>query len=99
MTIHGQVADDFVQPLLYALLVNKTQKTYEKFLAILNDPLICDGKFRPQSWVVDFEVAFYQALRNVFGEDLDVIGCYFHQAKWFVSSMPPLFLKLVLKIV
>ena len=88
MIIHGEVNSDrkhrFVQPLVYALLPNKTKKIYKKFLKALKR--LCDGKLNPAVWVIDFEQGFIVAIYAVFGNQVVLIGCYFHF--WCISFMP-----------
>ena len=37
-----------------------------------------EEEFRPGSIMCDFEKVFHQALKNVFGENVNIIGYYFH---------------------
>ena len=39
---------------------------------------ICNGEFNPTTWVLDFEIGFMVAVKDVFGNDIILIGCYFH---------------------
>ena len=88
MIIHGEICGEkenrFIQPLVYALLPNKEGKTYYKFLRVLKN-IICNKELNPQSWVIDLEQGFITALKRVFGEDLQLIACYFHF--WLDSFM------------
>ena len=85
ITVHGEVDDNFRQPLVYGLLCDKSIQTYQRFLVALN--IICDGRFRPTTWVVDYEYAFLRALQIVYG-DIHIIGCFFHFAQWCVLPLP-----------
>ena len=89
MTIHGahsylDIEDGserkFTQPLAYALLSNKKQSTYETVFKKLRELSIVNGvpTFNPRKWMVDYEMAQINAIRKVFGNDVEISGCYFH---------------------
>ena len=72
-------------PLVYCLLPDKKQETYEfslkKIAALVrrnsNDPTNWNG---PRSMIVDFELAMMKALKSVFPQII-VHGCRFHMGK------------------
>lgn len=70
---------------VYALLPNKTQQTYEAMLTALIE--YCSGLgFQPDPTTVitDFELAIINALRTVFGMNIQIHGCFYHltQSTW-----------------
>ena len=73
-TIHG-VIENAVIPLVYALLPNKTQDTYEKLFGCLEQ----FGK----KVVIDFEAAVRNAIKKM-QPDTEIQFCFFHlgQAVW-----------------
>ena len=66
--IHGTVI-----PVLFALLPNKQQSTYERLLRGVNSL----RQFNPTSVLADFELASINAIRNVY-PSVNVVGCFFH---------------------
>ena len=82
-TIHGFI-NGYMFPLVYGLLPNKTQATYERFFGLLKEKsaerhIILN----PTSAMMDFEVAASNALTTVF-RMVAGKGCFFHfsQAIW-----------------
>ncbi|XP_028175939.1 uncharacterized protein LOC114364133 [Ostrinia furnacalis] len=79
-TLHINLSQDdemvnFV-PLLYILLPNKTQNTYERlFLILRNQFKVVIEKYR-----CDYEIAVIQAVRIIYPE-VKITGCYFHYWK------------------
>ena len=67
----------FVVPLCYALLPNKTFKSYTRMLALLRGrwPLLNPGKIS-----LDFEIGLINAFRNAFPA-AEINGCFFHLVK------------------
>ena len=70
----------FTQSLAYALLSNKKQSTYEPVFKKLRELSTVNGvpTFAPPKWMVDYEMAQINAIRKVFGNDVEISGCYFH---------------------
>lgn len=77
--IHGQVGLDRC-PLVFALMQRQTQSSYEELFRFLMSRCHAD----PSSITVDFEKAVHQAIRNVFGNDVTISGCFYHltQSTW-----------------
>jgi hypothetical protein len=71
-TIHVYVHGTVI-PVLYALLPNKQQATYERLLRALTSL----RQFDPTSVVTDFELASVNAVRNAFPAVV-ISGCFFH---------------------
>ena len=67
VTIHGEIGDKFVMPLLYVYFVNKTKKLYKRFLRILKTKL-CKNEFKPKIWVCDFEIGWFRAVLDICSE-------------------------------
>lgn len=63
----------------YILLENKAQSTYEEvFNTLLNE---CHERGiypDPQNFYVDFEIAVFQAIRQVYGNEVSIQGCFYH---------------------
>lgn len=72
--ILAQRADGYVFPVLYALLMNKSQTTYQRLFDMIKQLW---PAFSPTSISVDFEKASINALQICFPE-ADVWGCFFH---------------------
>ncbi|XP_048248930.1 uncharacterized protein LOC125378113 [Haliotis rufescens] len=69
--------------ILYALLPNKKQSTYQRFFTILQQNAETRNlHLRPRTIFTDFEKAVQNAVRHVF--DCELKGCLFHyrQAVW-----------------
>ncbi|XP_071101764.1 uncharacterized protein [Haliotis cracherodii] len=68
-------------PLVYALLPNKKQSTYQRFFTIFKQNAET-LHLRPRTIYTDFEKAVQNAVRHVF--DCEMKGCLFHyrQAVW-----------------
>lgn len=76
MHVHVQGS---VIPCIYALLPNKTEETYRRFWAGIEQHL----HLQPHSVMSDFELASVNAMRNAF-PDAVISGCFFHigQSLW-----------------
>lgn len=66
-----------IAPVIFALLPNKTRKTYEIMFQLLKSQLT---NWNPKSFILDYEVAAMQAITNIFPET-PINGCYFHFSK------------------
>jgi len=76
---------DQAVPCAYALLQHKRQDTYVQLLQALEKHCMGLGvQPDPRVVVTDFESAAMQAVKQVFGCDVDTHGCFFHltQATW-----------------
>jgi hypothetical protein len=62
-----------VFPVVYALLPNKQQATYERFFTSLNSM----RQFQPTSVLVDFEMSSMNAVHTIY-PNAAVSGCFFH---------------------
>lgn len=80
-TIHGDIGStetsSNVVPLVYALLMNKRQNTYELLLHLIKSQI---PDWCPETFKMDFEIAAMKAVENVF-PNCKVNGCYFHFKK------------------
>ncbi|XP_034935332.1 uncharacterized protein [Chelonus insularis] len=78
-TIHANV-NDAVVPLVYVLVTGKFKSVYVEILKQLQ---ILEPRLDPKTIIVDFEIAFIHAVKEVFPNVL-VKGCFFHytQAIW-----------------
>jgi len=76
-TLHGCV-DGSVFPLVFALLPNKREETYTRFLTLLKEASSQKGiLIAPETVLLDFENASWNAVETVFpGSTLR--GCFFH---------------------
>uniref|UniRef100_A0A915E0L8 MULE transposase domain-containing protein n=1 Tax=Ditylenchus dipsaci TaxID=166011 RepID=A0A915E0L8_9BILA len=66
--------DGYVFPVLYGLLPDKTQVTYERLFRMIKNIW---PEFAPSSFSVDYEIAVINALEVVFRES-EIFGCLFH---------------------
>ena len=87
-TIHIQI-DGFYPPCLYALLPNKTEQTYSKFLKAIAS--VSDNA-QPSRTLLDFERAAVNAFTSAFPES-SINGCYFHLCQAFLRKVNELGLK------
>jgi hypothetical protein len=71
--------DNYVFPVLYALLSNKQQRTYYALFTLVKDIW---PQFNPTSISIDFEMAVINAAREAF-PNADLRGCLFHLMKNF----------------
>ena len=60
-------------PMVYALLPNKQETTYNIFFSIIKEEILTD----PKSITTDFEKAALNAIKNNF-INTEITGCYFH---------------------
>ena len=70
---------------VYALLPGKTYEQYKEMLeAIVAHCAFLGFNLDPKIIVTDFEAAVIKALQDVFGEEIDTQGCFFHliQSIW-----------------
>ena len=88
-TIRIQIGG-FYPPCLYALLPNKTEQTYSKFLKAIS---FVSVNAQP-SRILDFERAAVNAFTSAFPESL-INGCYFHHCQAFFRKVNELGFKKV----
>lgn len=55
-----------------------TQKTKELYIAAFNKVKSLRPNFKPQKVMVDFEEASTAAIKQVFGDEVQIEGCWFH---------------------
>lgn len=82
-TIHALVGGQ-TYPLIYSLLPDRKQATYERLLTLIKNAAEQQGNiFQPHTIQADFERAFHNAVSVVFPL-CQIKGCYFHytQAIW-----------------
>ncbi|KAK0407687.1 hypothetical protein QR680_003532 [Steinernema hermaphroditum] len=79
--LHGKVGST-VLPLVYCFLPDKTENSYKRALQLLLD-FDREQSRRPQSIMIDFEMAEVTAIRAMF-PNTHIHGCYFHfsQSVW-----------------
>ncbi|XP_049886598.1 uncharacterized protein LOC126381107 [Pectinophora gossypiella] len=63
-----------IVPVIYALLPNKTEKTYEIMLRLIKSQI---PDWTPKTFILDYEKAVMQAIKSVF-PNTPISGCYFH---------------------
>ena len=76
-TIHVMI-NGYMCPLVYGLLPNKQQATYQRFFTLIQSA--ADDKhipLTPTTVMMDYETAAWQAVRSVFN-GASVRGCFFH---------------------
>ena len=81
-SIHA-LLNGHMTPLVYALLPNKSQDTYERFLTLLQDRAFEKNvPLNPETIMMDYEMAAWRASEKVF--NVSVKGCFFHytQCVW-----------------
>ena len=71
-------------PVFFALMTRKTTQLYEAVLSKLHT---LQPDFRPTHVMADFEEAPATAVRQVFGNDVIVSGCWFHYAQALVKRL------------
>lgn len=78
-TVHVNFHGNMV-PVIYALLPNKTQATYEQLFGALKQQ---EPRLQPTTVMIDFEMTAKQAITSVFLQ-VALAGCYFHlgQSLW-----------------
>ena len=87
-TIHGFIRSTSF-PLIYALLPNKIKETFTRLLEEVKKLI---AEFHPQSFLIDYEMAMYGAIRAVFPE-ASIRGCFFHFSQalyrklWFEAKI------------
>ena len=57
----------------------KNRPTYQRALQILIEE---QEELRPESIMCDSKKAFHQALEDVFGENVNMKGCYYHLSQF-----------------
>ncbi|XP_068211682.1 uncharacterized protein [Palaemon carinicauda] len=72
-------------PVVYALLQRKTQATYEEMFQAIQTA--CEERRLqpdPEKIILDFEAAAISAVKQGFGDDIGIQGCYYHftQSTW-----------------
>ena len=86
-TIHLEYCG-YYPVLIYALLPNKTEKTYTRLFEMLKSFRI--GK--PKKIMADFEISLINSLKKTFPES-DLKGCYFHLCQSFLRKINEVGLK------
>lgn len=77
--------DNSAMSAVYAFLPSKTQAAYEEcFTALLDTCLERDIRVDPSVVVTDFELSIHNAVRSMFGNHIDIQGCFYHltQSTW-----------------
>ena len=74
-SIHGSIRGKKV-PLLYSLLPNKDQHTYEELFRIVSQHV----RRKPDYITIDFEKAAENAF-NIIYPECEILGCFFHFKK------------------
>ena len=75
-TIHVLVNHE-VLPCVFALLPSKTETVYAQFFTTVCNPVRNNNGNDPDGFLVDFETAMINAIRNVLPQT-DISGCFFH---------------------
>lgn len=75
-TVHGLTAAG-ITPLIYCLLPNKLQFTYERLFTILKESI---PDINPHIFQTDFEIAAMNAAQSAF-PSANIKGCFFHYAQ------------------
>lgn len=76
-TLHASV-NGAVFPLVYGLLPNKSEATYNRFFGLLKDAVQdLQSVLNPEHWLLDFEVAAKNAVQRNFPRT-SLKGCFFH---------------------
>jgi len=75
---------EYAFPACFALMTRKTTALYEAVLRKIND---VESQFQPTQVIADFEEAPSAALRNVYGDQLTVSGCWFHYAQALIKRL------------
>jgi len=77
-SLHGDIGGTLF-PLVFALLPNKTERTYLRLFSMLKDVVQqrIDRVFTPEIIILDFEVAARNAIHTVFPM-ATLRGCFFH---------------------
>ena len=70
-------------PLAFGLLPIKKTKTYKAFFHLIKNLITS----MPQSFNVDFELATFNAVKEVFGPNIEIYGCYFHLSQSFFRNV------------
>jgi hypothetical protein len=85
-TMHGFYKGEMI-PFIYSLLPNKTEKTYRRFLRILQDKASeFNSLFFPRNFLINFELAFKNAIQIVLLETL-IHGCLFHFTQALIRNI------------
>ena len=75
---------EYAFPVCFALMTRETTALYE---AVLRKLSATAPQFLPTQAIADFEEAPAAALRNVYGEQLMVSGCWFHCAQALIKRL------------
>lgn len=66
---------DFVTPILFALLPDKSQITYERLFQLIHQAL---PNLNPSIINCDYEQTIHSAIRNSAFNQAEIHGCFFH---------------------
>lgn len=75
--IHGKLNDETIYPLVYSLLIHRTEQAYDILFNFLIDEL---GEFELESIMTDFEMASKKSYSKSF-PNTKQHECYFHLMK------------------
>ena len=78
---------DYTFPVMYSLMTRKTKELYKAVLVKIH-MLMPD--FKPTQVIADYEEAPAAAIREVFGSDVTVSGCWFHYAQAVMKRLKKL---------
>ncbi len=87
------IINNYILPLAFGLLPNKKQKINVKFFSMIKKHL----NAYPSSHNVGFERALFNAVGKVFGNDVEIYGCYFHLSQNFFKHVKNLGLYVLYK--
>ena len=80
LTIHGECGPTFATPLIYVFLPGKTQELYQKVIRTIKDmiPGLHSETSVVKRFMTDFEKGLQNAVKLEFGNQITVVGCFFH---------------------
>ena len=93
VTVHGNICTPGQPPrsvpLFYILMSGKRQIDYEAVFEVMKTEIETGGPMQVQSFMMDYELAIWNAVRKVFGQ-VRTRGCWFHYCQAIMKKVQEL---------